>query len=219
MDNIIEKTTLYEIKSNSEKNYLTVFLKTDRGKIECQYYPVQDTDVAAIWVGGVGGDFDTPAYYLYPNLCEKLQTENIASLRVQFRHPHDLSEAAFDIASGIAFLEFKGIRTVGLIGHSFGGASVIQAATESNLVKTIVTLASQGSGTDSVSSIPYDCSILLIHGTEDSVLSYNNSKYIYELAHEPKQLILLKGNKHCLDESADEVSKIIEEWLLSRLKT
>jgi hypothetical protein len=145
----IESNNLYEIRENNpEGKYLTVLLKTDRGKVECRYYPVEGAKLGTIWVGGVGGDFDTPSDNLYPSLCEKLKSNNIASLRVQFRHPQNIDEAAFDILAGVSFLETLGIKKIGFIGHSLGGAAVIQAATETILAKTVITLATQSSQID-----------------------------------------------------------------------
>ncbi|MER3424150.1 MAG: hypothetical protein C4293_13940, partial [Nitrospiraceae bacterium] len=51
-------------------------------------------------------------------------------------------------------------------------------------------LATQGYGAEMVDQLPDGCSILLIHGTADEVLHYSNSRDVYGLAHEPKQLIL-----------------------------
>jgi thioesterase domain-containing protein len=94
---------------------------------------------AAIWVGGVGGDWDTPAQGLYPRLCQELTSEGIASLRVHYRYPTELVEAVLDVLAGITFLQDEGIESIALIGHSFGGAVVIQAAAQAEDVHTVVT--------------------------------------------------------------------------------
>jgi hypothetical protein len=87
-----------------QEEYRPVKLITSRGLIHCRYYPVNDAEKATIWVGGIGGDWDTPAHGLYPLLCEALRKEGIASLRVHYRYPTKLEEALFDVLAGITYM-------------------------------------------------------------------------------------------------------------------
>lgn len=41
---------------------------------------------------------------------------------------------------------------------------------------------------------------------------------VYGIAHEPKERVILSGNGHCLEESANEVKKLVYNWILSELK-
>jgi hypothetical protein len=94
-----------EVGERHQEGYHPVKLTTSREDIYCRYYPVTGAKHAAIWVGGVGGDWDTPAKGLYPRLCEELTSEGIASLRVRYRYPTDLVEAVLDVLAGITFLD------------------------------------------------------------------------------------------------------------------
>ncbi len=116
---------------------MPVRLSTARGEIEARYYESDRPGRAAIFVGGIGGDFDTPAKGLYPRLCLELMPKGISALRVAFRHPTVLDESIYDVLAGLEFLKGKGITTAGLVGHSFGGAVVIKAAVLSDLVYTV----------------------------------------------------------------------------------
>ncbi len=130
--------------------YTPIRLVTRRGGgVDCRYYHIAGALKAIIWVGGVGGGWDTPARGLYPNLCQKLIKKEINSLRVRFRYPTDLYESILDVIESIHFLEQQGIESVGLVGHSFGGAVVIQDGTaSSDTVRTVVTLSTQSYGTE-----------------------------------------------------------------------
>jgi pimeloyl-ACP methyl ester carboxylesterase len=203
---------------NPEKDNIPVTLKTKRGSIICRFYKVSKNNWGAIWVGGVGGDFDTPANGLYPELSRKLMEDGISSLRIQYRYPTKLKESVYDVIAGIKFLESEGISNIALIGHSLGGAVVIQAALMSNSVKTVVTLATQSYGADNVKDLPEETSILLIHGKDDSILPASCSRAIFGMAHDPKERVILSGNGHCLEESADEVKKIVYNWILKLKK-
>ncbi len=215
-ENNSKKRIIETQKEPEIEGYIPVKLNTERGIIHCRYYQT-DTNSAAIYVGGIGGGFDTPSNELYPYLSTKLQLEGISSLRIRFRNPRSLEESAYDVIAGIEFLENEGISQIALVGHSLGGAVVIQAAVDSKSVKTVVTLATQSYGSDIVKDLSENTSILLIHGNDDSVLPASCSRTIYGIAHEPKERVLLSGNGHCLEESADEVKKIAHEWILKEL--
>lgn len=206
-----------EVGERHQEGYHPVKLTTSREDIYCRYYPVTGAKHAAIWVGGVGGDWDTPAQGLYPTLCEELTSEAIASLRVRYRYPTDLVEAVLDVLAGITFLHDEGIESIALIGHSFGGAVVIQAASQSEDVRTVVTLATQSYGANPVPELATRCSILLLHGTADPILTPLCSQHVYQLALEPKHLILYPGATHGLDEVADEVHSCVRNWVIEQL--
>jgi dienelactone hydrolase len=201
----------------SEDGYQPIILRTSRGKVECRYYGVPNAQLGAIWVGGVGGGWDTPAQGLYPRLCKELKEASIASLRVRYRYPTILEEAVHDVLAGIAYLEQEGIESVALTGHSFGGAVVIQAAAASETVRTIVTLATQSYGADSAARLGPRCSTLVIHGTKDEVLPPFCSEYVHQIAREPKQLILYPGARHGLDEVAEELYGVVRKWIVTEL--
>jgi dienelactone hydrolase len=187
--------------------YELVKLDTERGEIVCRYYSSHNynpASVAIVYVTGVGGDWGTPAIGLYPRLCRSLVKNGIDGLRVRYRHPTDLLESILDTLAGVAFLkEEHRTKAIGLVGRSFGGAVVIQAAVEaSDIVSTIVTLATQSYGAaEAVSKLKQGTSLLMIHGTNDKVLPVYCSEHVYQHAHEPKRLVIYKRSGHGLDEA------------------
>ncbi|KAF3887612.1 MULTISPECIES: alpha/beta hydrolase [Nostocales] len=200
-----------------EEEYYPVKLITSRGSIHCRYYLAENAKTAVILVGGVGGDWDTPARGLYPLLGEILRKEGIASLRVQYRNPTDLVESTLDVLAGLTYLQDKGVEEFALIGHSFGGAVVIQAAAQSADVRTVVTIATQAYGAEPASELATRCSLLLLHGTSDPVLPASCSQYVYQIAREPKRVILYPNGGHGLDEVADEVYLVVRDWIVQQL--
>jgi pimeloyl-ACP methyl ester carboxylesterase len=202
----------------SKEGYMPVKLFTTHGDIECRYCRAENSYIAAAYVGGVSGGFDLPANGLYQKLCQELIIEGISSLRVRFRNPTSLPESVFDLLRGLDFLEMEGIMVAGLVGHSFGGAVVIQAAVQSKIVRTVITLASQSYGAGDVADLKSNRSILLIHGTDDTVIPSSSSSLIYSLAHQPKRLEIFEGAGHGLDEVAEEVHKDVRDWLIEKLK-
>ena len=163
-----------------ENEYRLVKLLTShQQKTDCRYYyACEDAKKAVIYFGGIGGGWDSPARELYLKLSRKVISNGISSLRIRYRHPTYLDECVKDVIAGIKFLENNRIQSVGLVGHSLGGAVVIKAST--SIVRTVVTLATQSYGAvEPVSELGQKgCSILLIHGTDD-VLSPICSSYVY----------------------------------------
>jgi pimeloyl-ACP methyl ester carboxylesterase len=202
----------------TEGPYTPVLLRTSRGDIECRHYPAGTGTRAALFVGGAGGGFDTPVRgWLYPRVCEELPMHGVTALRVRYRHAADLAESTLDVLAGLHFLESRGARAAALVGHSFGGAVVIQAAAVSPLVRGVAPLSTQSYGADPASRLSPRCSVLLMHGTDDEVLSPDCSRFVYDVAGEPKRLVLLPGARHGLDEAADEVYSGVLDWILATL--
>jgi dienelactone hydrolase len=197
--------------------YLETTVPSAKGPVQCRWYAPVATRAGVIWVGGVGGGWDTPAKGLYPRLAQQLQKEGIGSLRVRFRDPSDLEEAVHDVRAGIEFLQQHGIERLAFVGHSFGGAVVIQASTTTPLARAVITLATQGYGTDAVNMLNPHCAILLMHGTADTVLGPANSQYVYRLAHKPKHIKLYPGAGHSLDDVAEDIERLTYEFVITHL--
>jgi pimeloyl-ACP methyl ester carboxylesterase len=219
----VQKKKHVRLVQSSEKfasgaGYDDFRVSTRNGTVIMRLYEAKGATSGALMVGGVGGDFDSPAGGMYPRLATKLQEENVSGLRVQFRDPIDLDQSTDDVLAGLEFLAKSGITRVALVGHSFGGAVVIQAALRSPAVATVITLASQGFGTEGIEDIS-PRPIYLIHGFDDQVLPPACSIDAYNRAREPKTLKLIEGARHGLEEAADKVFAEVHEWSLERLRT
>jgi dienelactone hydrolase len=200
-------------QAQTPDGYLPVTLATEQGEVECRLYNATEKTCGIICVGGAGGGWDTPAGQLYPRLCKELVSKGINGLRVRFRDPHDLQKSVFDLLSGVKYLQTKRVSVIGLIGHSFGGAVVIQAASMDQSIKAVITLASQGHGTDAASSLGPHCALLSIHGENDRILSDESSRRIFKSAKEPKKLTTYPNAGHVLDEVALEVYHEVTIWI------
>jgi dienelactone hydrolase len=191
-----------------------VSVETIGGRVDCRYHPVPARAAGVLWVGGVGGGWDEPSRGLYGSLARSLADIGIASLRIRFRRPTHLGACVADVLAGLTFLESEGVRRVALVGHSVGGAVVLRAAQESDTVVGIVTLAAQESGAGAVEELTPECGFLFVHGTGDTVLSAASSSRLYTRVQEPRDLHLVHGGDHVLDDAAVEVHRLVGEWLL-----
>lgn len=201
--------------------YRKLTIGTNRGDVSCRYYPVDQSMRAVVLLGGTSAEWDAPVHgALYPDVCVGLNRLGITALRVENRQRTDLLESVLDVLAGTIFLEITGVAALGLVGHGLGAAAVAQAATFAPMVKTLVLLAPQSFGAaEAAFALEGKTSILLMHGTRDEVLPVMCSEYIYALALERKELVLLYGAGHTLDEAEIEVRARTLAWLTQELRT
>lgn len=195
-------------------------LPSSRGPIRCRYHaPAAPLRGAAVLVGGTDGGLDGPADAIYVDLAQRLLPQGIGTLRLDFRlhtAPGEVEEGVFDVLHGIAFLQEQGAAGVGLVGHSFGGAVMITAAAQAPEVRAVVTLATQSAGTQLAPRVT-PRPLLLIHGSEDIRLPPACSEYVYQIAREPKELVILPGARHSLRQRRAALLELLVTWLTDKL--
>lgn len=202
----------------NEENFVELSLRTAKGDLCVRYYPPgkKTTGAGIIWAGGVGGGFDSPGVDLYHRAARYFQDHGTASVRVQYRNASDFEGAIADVLFAVKFLAAQDVERVFLVGHSFGGAVVITAGALSPLTAGVCALSTQSFGTEAVSSLAPK-PLLLIHGTADTVLPAACSEEVFARAGEPRDLVLVEGGGHVLEESRDEVFNLVKDWLTRRL--
>lgn len=222
-----------------DEGFRPVRIITDRGDVEFRLYggpqdwempDVEETmadptaqkglgrfDAGVIWAAGAIGGWHSPARGLYDRIIEELADRGLPSLRVRFRDSHDLLESTLDVLTGAAYLESLGLRRLGMVGHSFGGAVVIQAAAQQEAVRTVVALASQSSGAEAAGDLGAGRSLLLLHGLEDRILPPWAAHQINSLSTAKTRLITYPQADHNLDEVAPEVATEVMRWLMTHL--
>lgn len=196
---------------------LELAIKTSRGEITAVLHPCEGESGAAIFVGGALGGLHGPANAVYERLGAALLTNDaspgVTSLRLHYREPGEFQECVLDVLGGLSLLKGLGARRVALVGHSFGAAVVIKAGELSDQVTGVAALSPQLYGTRTVEHLAPK-SLLLAHGTFDTVLDCAASTDIYDRALEPKRLVLYEGAGHGLTECADELFELLSAWLI-----
>jgi fermentation-respiration switch protein FrsA (DUF1100 family) len=194
----------------------TVVLHTNGGDLIARYHPAEPSAGlvrrAALWVAGAGGGTDGPAGGLYPAACALLQDRGIAGLRIQYRHPNELSDCLLDALLGVTFLQLQQMERIAMVGHSFGGAVAISAGAATEAVTAVVALSTQTYGADSAPRIS-PRPLLLVHGLDDEVLSPVCSEIVYAAAGEPRTLKFFAGARHGLDSVRPELLALLVDWI------
>jgi dienelactone hydrolase len=195
-------------------------VRSERGDIPCLYHAGRLGNGAVIWVGGFDGGFDGPADSIYATLAGDLTEDGVGSLRMSYRvlgSPGNVEEAVYDVLVGVSFLTQEGAGRIGLVGHSFGGAVVISAAALSPGVSAVVTLSTQTAGTALTPRVA-PRPLLIVHGEQDRRLPPDCSRYVYRMAGEPKELVILPGAQHSLRQRREELRRLLRRWLVEKLR-
>src|SRR6516162_7864660 len=189
-------------------------LRTSRGLIRIILHRAENASRAILCVCGAIGGFDGPAM-LYPRLGLIMPHTGIAVARMNYRQPNEFDECVLDTLAALTFLKGMGHDRAALIGHSFGGAVVINAGTLSPVVTTVVAVSSQLAGAHVVGDLAPK-PLLLVHGTADTILPDECSRMLYERAGEPKTLKLFDGADHRLSGCGDELFTLVQGWIEAR---
>ncbi len=198
-----------------------VRIEGERGPIEARWDAASGAPprAALLTVGGGDGGFEGPAEALYPTLADDLGQRGIGTLRLDFRihrFPNDVAEGVHDVLAGVDWLVAQGVEAVALLGHSFGGAVVIEAGARRQAVTGVVTLATQTAGIASADRLA-PRPLLLIHGVDDTRLPSSCSEWVYARAGDPKALMLISGATHSLRQARETVRTRVLDFLVDTL--
>ncbi|WP_262272375.1 alpha/beta hydrolase [Microvirga yunnanensis] len=186
-------------------------LVTTEGAMSCRHHPARGAK-AILWVFGAGGGLGGPAGGLYTRLGAEFRESETASLELDYRRPGHLDDCVLDVMIGLAYLESIGKDRIVLVGHSFGGAVVINAGAASDAVIAVAALSSQTAGTQPVSKISPK-PVIFIHGEKDEILPPSCSRDLHARAGEPKELIVYPGCLHGLDQCREALDRDLSRWL------
>lgn len=192
--------------------------RTSRGSFNAILHRAPDTDQAVIWVCGASGGFGGPGPGTYARMAEKFVGEGITSLRLDYRQPNDVFECAMDLLAGVAYLKSADHKPVVVVGHSFGGAVVIAAGANSAHIKGVVALSPQTYGAGMAGQVA-PRRLLVVHGKADTRLAFSCGQQIYDMAREPKELVLYEGAEHRLEECRDDLEELLGKWIPETLAT
>ena len=192
--------------------------KTNRGDFNAILHRAHDADGAVIWVCGARGGFGGPGPGTYARMSERFTGEGITSLRLDYRYANDVFECALDLLAGVSYLKGTGHQPVVVVGHSFGGAVVIAAGANSDHIKGVVALSPQTYGAGMAGQIS-PRKLLVVHGKADTRLAFACGQQIYDMANEPKQLVLYEGAEHRLEECRDDLEELLGNWIPEALST
>ncbi|EAW20162.1 uncharacterized protein NFIA_097910 [Aspergillus fischeri NRRL 181] len=174
---------------------------------------------AVVLVSGAGGGVSGPGS-IYPSLADKLALLlGIPSIRLDYRRPARTEYCSADIVASFTYLrEHFNSSAFVLVGWSFGGSPCFTVAAQDDRVRGVATVASQTANTVGIKKLS-PRPVLLLHGTDDKVLSPTCSETLYREYGDtgPREIRLLPGDDHGLTKHSTEVEKMIFEFAAKTL--
>jgi hypothetical protein len=202
-----------EIEVTPGLRHLEVY--TMKGLLTILWHGPQDARRVLVTCGGGMGSLLGPAGGLYHDLGEQFAPLGIATMRVGYRKPNDLSRCVHDLAAAVDLATRTGGREFVTMGHSFGGAVAIQTAIVlGEHCRGVVTLATQSAGCEQAALLT-GTPLLLLHGDRDEILPAETSSVVQMLAGHG-EVVVLPGSGHLLTEAAGEVRDRLIEWIPAR---
>ena len=191
-------------------------VKINNIDIKYDYIELNNSRGTIVAIGGTGGGFYGPSY-IYDDISNNLTKMKLSLLRVHVKPPFQL--ATMQLINAIEILISRNnTKPIVLIGWSMGGASIIHSAKyliNNNKIKvnSIITLAGQSYGADPISEL--NVPIYIIHGSNDKVMGPHVAKHIWNIAKNPKELVILDGASHFMNEKDKELKKYVYKWILN----
>jgi pimeloyl-ACP methyl ester carboxylesterase len=176
--------------------------------------PTDATDVVLMCGGAMGGMLG-PGRSLYLELGQELAAQGRAAMAIGYRRPGDLTRCLLDTCAAADLALRNGAQRFVILGHSFGGAVAIQAAsTFTAHTAGVITYATQSAGCEEAArtqGVP----LLLLHGERDSILGPENSIMVRTLAGHG-EVRTYPDTDHLMVEVADEIAELTTDWVRDR---
>lgn len=186
---------------------------TRAGKLGLLWDGPPDAARVLVACGGALGGFLGPAGGLYFDLAGTLADAGVATVRVDYRLPGDLSACVLDVAVAIELARHHDGSRFVVLGHSFGGAVAIGVgAIIADLIAGVVSLAGQSAGCEPAAELGR-IPLLLVHGEKDEIIPSAAAEAVRQMAGHG-ELVMLPGTGHLLDESGALLRAHLPPWIL-----
>lgn len=189
-----------------------VEIYTMEGLLQIMWHGDPEATDVVLMCGGAMGGMLGPGRSLYLELGLELAAEGRAAMAVGYRKAGDLTRSLLDTCAAADLALRNGAERFVILGHSFGGAVAIQAAsTFAAHTAGVITYATQSAGCEEVARIG-DTPLLLLHGERDSILGPENSMMVQSLAG-AGEVRMFPDTDHLMAEAANEIAEITGRWV------
>ena len=186
---------------------------TMEGLLSIFWHGPTDAESVVIMCGGAMGGVLGPAEALYQDLGVHFAEQGIGTMRVGYRKPNDTAKCLHDLAAAADLAARSGAQRFITMGHSFGGAPAMQAATMfDEHAAGCVLLATQSAGCEPAEDLAIRIPVILFHGDKDEILPFQASEMVRMIIG-GGEMVLLPGVGHLLAEATEELRSRLTEWI------
>ena len=186
---------------------------TMEGLLSLFWHGPSDAKDVVIMCGGAMGGVLGPAEALYQDLGTTLAAQGVGTIRVGYRKPNDMERCLHDMAAAADLAARSGAQRFITMGHSFGGAPAMQAATMfDEHAAGCVLLSTQSAGCEPAEDLATRIPVILFHGDRDEILPHAASEMVRMIIG-GGELVLYPGVGHLLAEAATELRERLTTWL------
>ena len=183
------------------------------GLLSLFWHGPSDAEDVVLMCGGAMGGVLGPAECLYQDLGVSLSALGIATIRIGYRKPNETEACLHDLAAAADLARRSGAERFITMGHSFGGAPAMQAATAFGVhAAGCVTLATQSAGCEPCEDLATRIPVIMFHGDKDEILPFQASQMV-QMVIGGGELVLLPGAGHLLTEAQTELRERLNVWI------
>jgi pimeloyl-ACP methyl ester carboxylesterase len=202
-----------------------VEITTPTGLLGLLWHGRPESGRALVTCPGVFGGFLGPGRGLFQDLAQALATLDVCTVRIDYRRPGHLASCVLDAGVAMDVASRRGAERFALLGHSFGGAVAIRAASRIEMVTAVVTLATQSAGVvppqfvsemEAGPQLLGDRPFLLVHGDRDELIPAAVSDRVRDFVGHG-EVVRLRGAGHRMVESAAELRQRLPPWVVAAL--
>lgn len=169
-------------------------LETSNGEVEARWYEAAGATGAILWLGDRAGGFDSPADGLFDRLAEAYVGQGVASLRIQYRRPHEPGEVGLDGLVAAYLMRELAIARLVTVGWGIGAVAAIGVAHAFPTVAGVALLAPTDLAGEATKGLARP--LLLQHGKADGQASTALSRDLLAHAEGPKRIVYYDGAGH-----------------------
>ncbi|HEU5343044.1 MAG TPA: hypothetical protein VFX31_14765 [Ktedonobacterales bacterium] len=195
---------------------IAITISTPCGSVYGKWRPSSVTRAAAILIPDAPGAPAGP-FRLFDELAVRVQRAGISVLQLE-QCSEAFDERLMCLLSALTALRRQGVQRMALVGWHSGGSLAIAAGSDSEAVTGVAALAPDATAADLVSEVA-PRRLLLMHGAADVVTPAAISRLLFMRAAEPRELVVLPGERHDFSVFHDEALDKLTTWIRALLRS
>lgn len=195
---------------------VSITISTPRGPVRGQWRPASVTRSAAILLPGATSP-TTSSFRLFDELAVRIQRAGSSALHLE-QCDDNLDDQLVCLLSALTALRRQGVERTALIGWQAGAALAIAAGSGCDSVTGVAALAADATAAELVADVA-PRRLLFMHGSSDQVTPSAIARLLYARAADPKELVILPGERHDFSVYREEVLDKLTTWTRSLLRS